>query len=63
LETTALGSAYMAGLTTGFWENENELKAKNEAEKIFIPAMSRGDVEKILFLWNKALERSKNWIV
>jgi len=63
LETTALGSAYMAGLTTGFWENENELKAKNEAEKIFIPAMSRGDVEKILFHWNKALERSKNWIV
>jgi len=53
----------MAGLTTGFWENENELKAKNEAEKIFIPAMSRGDVEKILFHWNKALERSKNWIV
>lgn len=32
LETTALGAAYLAGLATGFWGNEEEIEAQWKAE-------------------------------
>ena len=62
LETTALGVAYMAGLTVGFWKNEEELHKQWKSHRVFSPEISREETQKMLNKWNKALSRSKNWI-
>ena len=36
-ETTALGAAYLAGLSTGFWKSTEELAALREGEDRFLP--------------------------
>ncbi|MFP4177949.1 MAG: glycerol kinase GlpK, partial [Acholeplasmataceae bacterium] len=37
LETTALGAAYLAGLSTGYWRSKDELKKIWKLQKRFIP--------------------------
>lgn len=59
-ETTALGAAYLAGLSTGFWDF-NEISSAWQLNKAFHPEMKE---EKRLHLykgWKKAVERSQNW--
>ncbi len=62
LETTALGAAYLAGLAVGFWEDIDELKSLLEEDQVFEPCMDAETVEKNLYFWHKAVERTKNWI-
>jgi glycerol kinase len=40
-ETTALGAAYLAGLSGGLYKSTSELSAMWRAERSFLPAMSR----------------------
>jgi hypothetical protein len=40
-ETTALGAAYLAGLATGFWRDEQEIAALWARERVFEPHLSR----------------------
>ncbi|MDR0963440.1 MAG: glycerol kinase, partial [Clostridium sp.] len=56
VETTALGAAYLAGLSVGFWENIDELVRKHKVERCFTPAM--GEVERSTSLsgWKQAVE-------
>ncbi len=61
LETTALGAAYLAGLAVGFWKDIEELKELWEEDQVFEPKMDADVVEKNLYFWKKAVERSKNW--
>lgn len=61
-ETTVLGAAYLAGLAVGFWKDIDELKSMWEEENTFEPKMDAERVESNLYLWKKAVERSKNWI-
>lgn len=61
LETTALGAAYLAGLAIGIWDLET-LKKQWAEERNFEPAI---DVDKRKHLkrnWQKAIERTKNWL-
>ncbi len=60
-ETTALGAAYLAGLAIGYWELE-DLQALWESERSFEPEMEEKKVKGYLHFWEKAVERSKNWI-
>jgi glycerol kinase len=62
LETTALGSAYLAGLATGFWNSTDDLKKYRDDETVFTPKMDRNDAKRRLARWTNAVERSKNWI-
>ncbi|MFD2200266.1 glycerol kinase GlpK [Shivajiella indica] len=62
IETTALGAAFLAGLAVGFWKDEEELKSLWESDKTFEPQMNAGKVAHFLHFWNKAVERSKNWV-
>jgi len=62
LETTALGAAYLAGLAIGFWKDIDELKALWEEDQVFEPNMDAEKVKKNLYYWQKAVERTKNWI-
>jgi glycerol kinase len=60
-ETTALGAAYLAGLAVGYWEDRAELDKLWQAERTFVPAMSRDEATGLRRRWSRALERSKGW--
>jgi len=60
-ETTALGAALLAGLAVGFWKNYDDIKSRWDVDKTFKPDESV-DNSSIIKYWNKALERTKNWI-
>lgn len=61
IETTALGAAYAAGLATGFWENQEELKENWGKDKEWQPGMDPETRQKHMEGWQKAIERSRNW--
>ena len=61
-ETTALGAAYLAGLATGFWANPDELRAQREHDVRFEPRMDAADRKTRRVRWQRAVERSKNWV-
>ena len=60
-ETTALGAAYLAGLAVGYWDNMDELVAKWDRDKLFVPKMAQEKREKLYAGWKKAVERAKDW--
>ncbi|WP_119068604.1 glycerol kinase GlpK [Rubrobacter indicoceani] len=60
-ETTALGSAYLAGLATGFWDNKEELAEKWRLAKRYEPQMSEEERERLHGRWKEAVKRSKGW--
>ncbi len=61
-ETSALGAAYLAGLTVGLWRDTAELEANWTLDRRFEPAM---DVERRARLyrgWRRAVQRSRDWV-
>jgi glycerol kinase len=60
-ETTALGAAYLAGLATSFWANPQEVQAKRQNDVRFEPKMNLDERGKRRMLWQRAVERSKDW--
>ena len=60
-ETTALGAAYLAGLATGFWAGPDELRSKRKDDVRFEPKMGEPERAERRALWQRAVERSKNW--
>ena len=60
-ETTALGSAYMAGLATGFWESREEIDAKWKLQRRYDPQMSEEERKQLHRRWLNAVERSRGW--
>jgi glycerol kinase len=61
-ETTALGAAYAAGLATGFWSDQAELKERWAEDKRWEPQMSEADREREYARWKKAVSRSLDWV-
>lgn len=61
-ETTALGAAYLAGLAVGFWANPDALRAKRQGDATFKPQMDQPERSRRRAHWQRAVERSKNWI-
>jgi glycerol kinase len=61
-ETTALGAAYVAGLAVGFWSSTDELRSLWKEEKRWIPQFTSEERESRLRVWQKAVQRSLNWI-
>ena len=57
-ETTALGAAFLAGLSAGVWSSLNELSAIRKSERVFTPQRSR---TKEFAVWHRAVERAKGW--
>jgi len=58
LERTALGTAFVAGLAVGIWENLEEISSNWKVEKIFEPVISTDNRESLKSQWNKAVERT-----
>ncbi|MBL7006172.1 MAG: glycerol kinase, partial [Spirochaetia bacterium] len=60
-ETTALGAAYAAGITTGYWEGEEELGRQWREDVRWIPGMSEQERSSLVRNWHKAVEKTLNW--
>ncbi|HEX5410315.1 MAG TPA: glycerol kinase GlpK [Terriglobia bacterium] len=60
-EATALGTAYLAGLATGFWKDEKELAAQLRIAKRFEPAMPESRCSELYEGWLRAVDRAKGW--
>ncbi|MEG0457112.1 MAG: glycerol kinase GlpK, partial [Oscillospiraceae bacterium] len=60
-ETTALGVAYLAGLSTGFWKSIDEIKNNWSLDKVFTPEINSKKRAEYLKGWKKAIDRAKNW--
>ena len=60
-ETTALGAAYAAGLATGFWSTEEELRENWVEDKRWEPKMDASDRETAYKFWKKAVTRTFDW--
>jgi glycerol kinase len=56
-ETTALGAAYLAGVATGTWTEDDVRTMWREAER-YEPTMSEDERETLLGGWSRALERA-----
>ena len=61
-ETTALGSAYMAGLAVGFWDNLDDLRHNWQVERVFEPTWDEAQRSRGYAGWAKAVTRAKGWI-
>ncbi|ASA22954.1 glycerol kinase GlpK [Paenibacillus donghaensis] len=59
-ETTALGAALLAGLTSGLWTRE-QLESFNSAEKVFSPVMEAEERERRYNAWKDAVSRTMGW--
>jgi glycerol kinase len=60
-ETTALGAAYLAGITAGFWKDTEEVKNRWQRDIVFVPEMAKEKREKFILGWHKAVSRSRGW--
>ena len=60
-ETTALGVAFLAGLTVGVWKDRAQIKALQSLACTYAPKMSETEREDKLRKWHKAVERSLGW--
>jgi glycerol kinase len=61
VETTALGAAYLAGLSTGFWNSIDELKNQWKLNRKFSPMLNAEEVNGLKTKWADAVERAKSW--
>jgi glycerol kinase len=57
LETTAAGSAFLAGLGAGMWSNPGELEAAWREDRRFEPGMDDAKRERLYQGWRHAVER------
>jgi glycerol kinase len=60
-ETTALGAAYAAGLATGFWANEDDLRNNWAEDKRWEPTMDAAQRDEYFKYWKKAVTRTFDW--
>jgi len=60
-ETTALGSAYAAGLAVGYWESVDELRDNWHIDREFTPEMDVTRADRMYDRWGDAVERSLDW--
>ena len=60
-ETTALGAAYLAGVATGAWTEEDVRAMWREAAR-YEPRMGEDERETLLDGWHRALERARGWV-
>jgi glycerol kinase len=59
-ETTALGAAYLAGIATGLWSQEQVGEMWREAAR-YEPRMDGDQRQSLLSDWGRAVERARDW--
>ncbi len=61
LETTALGAAYLAGLSVGFWKNIEEIAKLRDADTVFEPKADKREMNARQAKWQDAVKRAGGW--
>jgi len=56
-ESTALGAAYLAGITGGVYGSISEIAKSNKITKRFNPGMSNSERDRQIRIWNDAVKR------
>ena len=60
IEATALGAAYCAGISTGFWTDQRQLcDITDSNNKTFKPTMSSDEVKKLKAGWARAIKKAQ----
>jgi glycerol kinase len=57
IETTALGAAYLAGLSAGIFRDEKQIAARWTLDRHFAPAMKRAERDRLYAGWQAAVTR------
>jgi glycerol kinase len=61
-ETTALGAAYAAGLSIGFWKSTEELETHWKEDRRWEPEWTEETRAEKYGLWQKAVTRTLDWV-
>ena len=61
LESTALGAAYLAGLAVGHWDNKEDLRRNQTADRTFTPLIGETERAAQLKGWHKAVKCTFDW--
>lgn len=58
IETTALGAAYLAGLSSGVYRSTDELSQLWRAERRFVPTLASGRAQELMANWEHAVRQA-----
>ena len=61
VESTALGAAFLAGLSIGLWKNTEELSKIRRVDRIFQSEIESKQCENMIHKWNTAVSLSRQW--
>ncbi|OHE41220.1 MAG: glycerol kinase, partial [Tenericutes bacterium RIFOXYA12_FULL_35_10] len=61
LETTALGAAYLAGLSTGYWSSIEDIRSSWKLDKSYSPKMNDQDRESAVKGWKTAVSATRHF--
>ena len=61
IETTALGAAYLAGLASGFWESQEQIRNNWACERSFSPLIPEERRRELLKGWKRAVNCAMAW--
>jgi glycerol kinase len=61
IESTSLGSAFLAGLATGVWADRGDIAGIRKTAKRYEPEMEPERREALFRRWHQAVERSRSW--
>ena len=62
IETTGMGAAGIAGITVGFWD-ENEFLQTRKIDRVFRPGFDKKQRDAYYFRWKDAVKRALKWAV
>lgn len=60
-ETTALGTAYLAGLAVGYWNSVDDIQKQWQVDKKFMPNVNEEKTKSLLKGWQRAVNASIAW--
>ena len=58
VETTALGAAYLAGLSSGVYQSTEELSTLWKAERRFVPTLDKCRADELMGRWERAVRQT-----
>lgn len=61
VETTAMGAAYLAGLSVGYWKDKEDVRKNWQIDQVFEVKMEDDEREEKLKGWNRAVKCSYGW--
>ena len=60
-EATAMGAAYLAGLSVGYWTTPEAIAEQWQADRVFEPRKAEGERRAMRERWSQALGRATGW--